>query len=370
MNKYSYYTPVELAEEIVKLLPKRKYNSVIDICCGTWNLLFAAYKRFPHADYFGVDVDESIKDYIFEGATFTLDDGRKFSAKEKSAGRTYDLILSNPPFGNLDKESIFWDKSSNDTEFSALKCQRYEAEMMLANIYLAHSDSILVFILPITFVKGDSFREARKQIAKSFTILEIIELPINTFKCNKLKTVAVIMKKAIRSSVKTNYRIATLNEDTWHFGQVGKISRKEINYGNWVGGTRANTNINIRRGKIHSGEMGEGDIIVLHCSSAFEGGKWKPSIRRTKKTSDIRAEYGDILINRIGKGAGYWCINELHNVEVSDCLFIIKNNQKELVKKLYDNSINGKLNISTRGVSTTYITKADICSIINEPMKK
>lgn len=365
MNKYSYYTPIALAEEIVKLIPKKKYNSVIDICCGTWNLLSAAKKMYPNANFYGVDIDESIEEHVFGGAKFTLDDGRKFSDREKNGGRTYDLILSNPPFGNLEENDVYWMKDGNDKDFSALKCKRYEAEMILANLYLAHENSVLVFILPITFVRGDSFREARKQISKSFSILEIIELPTNTFKGNKLKTVAIIMKKSSVLRNQTNYREASFSNDTWQFGQARKISSKEVKCGNWIGEKAAKINVQIKRGKIHSGEMGEGNNVVLHCSSTYEQGEWKPSIRRTKQSSNIHAELGDIIVNRIGRGAGYWCINNFQNVEVSDCLFVIKNDRAEIIKKLCDNTIDGKLNIPTRGVSTRYITQVDICNLIN-----
>lgn len=365
MNKYSYYTPIGLAEEIVKLLPRRKYNSVIDICCGTCNLLSAAKKEFPNANFYGVDIDENIAEYIFDGARFTLGDGREFSDREKKVGRTYDVILSNPPFGKLEDSDVYWNKKREDKEYSSLRCKRYEAEMMLANIYLAHENSVLLFILPITFVTGEKYKEARRQIAETFAILEIIELPINTFKGNRLKTVAIIIKKTVDSSNRTNFKKAILNNNMWQLNQISKISNKAIKLGNWTGEKKDTINIQIKRGKIHSGEMDTGDNVVLHCSSIYEGGEWKPSIRYTDQSSNIRAEYGDILVNRIGKGAGYWCINQMHNVEVSDCLYVIKNIKEEIIKKLCDNTVGGKLNITKRGVSTMYITQADICHVIN-----
>ena len=101
MNKYSYYTPAKLADQLVEFLPKKKYESVIDICCGTWNLLSSAKSKYPNAEFYGVDVDESIAKQMFPGAKFVLKDGRFFSEQERKKGKTYDLILSNPPFGNL-----------------------------------------------------------------------------------------------------------------------------------------------------------------------------------------------------------------------------------------------------------------------------
>lgn len=365
MNKYSYYTPKALADEIVKLLPRKKYKSVIDICCGTWNLLTAAKMRYPEADFYGVDIDESIKKYAFEGAKFVLDDGRAFSDREMKAGRTYDLILSNPPFGNLDDCEIYWEKEQDVYAYPALKCKRYEAEMMLANLYLTHQKSVVVFILPVTFVTGVTYKKARKQIAQAFAVRDIIELPIDTFKGSKLKTVAIILEKMDRPKKKANYRRATLNDDKWGVDQVRYISQKEIKAGNWGTNEGRKSGIKIKRGTIHSGDMNKGNNAVLHCSSVYENGRWIPSLRFTEKESNITAEYGDILINRIGRGAGYWCINDIPNVAISDCIYVLKDNHQDVIRKLNNNTINGKLNVNMRGVSTRYITQDDIYNIID-----
>ena len=364
MNKYSYYTPAKLADQLVEFLPKKKYESVIDICCGTWNLLSSAKNKYPNAKFYGVDVDESIAKQMFPGAKFVLKDGRAFSEQERKKGKTYDLILSNPPFGNLEEQEVYWGKNTVNASFSALRCKRYELEMMLANIHLAHENSVLMFILPITFVRGKRFKEARKQIAKEFTILEIIELPLDTFGNAKLKTAAIIMEKRISIRKKTHFRKAYIKDSKWEFELINSIMNKEIKQGNWLDSDISTSNICIKRGTIHTGEMNSGENIVLHCSSNYEKGEWIPSIRYTKQSKGVRANSGDILINRIGRGAGYWCINSMNDVRVSDCIFVLKNNQDNIVKKLCDNTKHGKLNVQMRGVSTAYITQADICKII------
>ena len=44
MGNYKFYTPPEVAECLMTVLPEKKYKNVIDICCGSWNLLKAANK--------------------------------------------------------------------------------------------------------------------------------------------------------------------------------------------------------------------------------------------------------------------------------------------------------------------------------------
>lgn len=355
---------MELANELVKHLPRRKYESIVDICCGTWNLLAAAKKEYPHAKIYGVDIDENISNYTLGDANFALDDGRSFAEKEKEANRTYDLILSNPPFGRLLDDEVYWKQESDNENFSALKCRRYELEMMLANIYLAHEGSMLLFILPITFIKGETFKKARKQIAKEFAIYEIIELPINTFERGRISTAAVIMEKKVNSRKDISIHRASFRNLIWEFEAISVQKSREVKKGNWIRTVTSESSINIRRGTVHSGKMCGGQNIVLHCSSNYDEKKWEPSLRYTEQIDGICAESGDILVNRVGKGAGYWCINTMDNVQISDCLFVIKNDGEGLLKKLCDNTVEGRLNIEMRGVSTFYITKSDILKLL------
>ena len=99
MNDYKYYTPIKLAECLIKFLPKKEYKSVIDICCGSWNLLKAAQEVYPYAKYVGVDVDAKANTHKIKNSRFYNRDGRKFAISQNKNRREYDLILSNPPFG-------------------------------------------------------------------------------------------------------------------------------------------------------------------------------------------------------------------------------------------------------------------------------
>ena len=78
----------------------------------------------------------------------------------------------------------------------------------------------------------------------------------------------------------------------------------------------------------------------------------------------IKAKKGDVLINRIGKAAGYWCINEVDDIAISDCLLILKDITKKMLDILKKNSDhNGRLKIPKRGVSVSYITADDVKSL-------
>lgn len=373
MKRYSYYTPIELAECILKLLPNVEVNTIIDICCGSWNLLKAAKEKYSEAFIIGIDIDSDSQKHKIEGAEFFIEDGRKFALDKKKAGQTYDLILSNPPFGYLHEES----RKYNDKDFVAEECysglinKRYEGEMTQANMFLAHNESILLFILPNTFVEGESLQKARCQIANDYKICDVIRLPPNTFERGEINTFAIIMKKGTSLDSFTNlYDAKKYNK--WQIVKIGEISYDDIIKGNWwlqIETLKNEKTISLHRGNLSSGDFVKSGEMVFHSASKV-GNNWKPSVRyydtKTVNSKIVKAQVGDILVNRVGKGVGYWCQNTVSDIAVSDCIIVVENRFDDLVELFIKNSAaDGRLRVPIRGVSTPYITAKDIKKIFN-----
>lgn len=373
MKKYSYYTPIELARNILQLVPDIEVKSIVDICCGSWNLLCAAREKYSDAVITGIDVDIDSQQYKIEGSEFHREDGRCFALKQKEVGRTYDLILSNPPFGYLKEDS----RKYNDKDFIEEHCysglinKRYEAEMTQANLFLAHESSILLFILPNTFVEGETLRSARRQISNDYEICEIIKLPSDTFEKGEINTFAIIMRKGISLEYHTKLYEAKKDEK-WNIIKVGELSRCDVLNGKWwfeLNYSEKFEEINLHRGSISSNDFVSSGEKVLH--NALKGKlPWKPSVRyydvKKVKPRIVCANKGDILVNRVGKGAGYWYRNYCKDIAVSDCIIVVKNVSESLVKKFIEKSdVDGRLRIPLRGVSTPYITAQDIKKIAN-----
>lgn len=365
MKKYIYYTPIYLARAILAIVPEMKIKSIIDICCGSWNLLHAGKEKYPDAVITGVDVDKESEKHKIAEATFKVMDGRKFAKNEYKEGKTYDLILSNPPFGSIsDDERRYGSHEELEHYYSHLLNKRYECEMMQANMLLAHEGSVLLFILPYTFVAGDSYQEARCQIAKDYSVLAIINLPDTTFERGRIKTFAIILQKTSNKNSTIVYE--AVNEDVWNFKKLRSVQSEEIKNGNWwlKKGKKKGNVINIIRGNISSCSFEDVGQSVFHCA-AKKDGKWLPSVRyynETKiKRNVIKANKGDVIINRIGRAAGYWYVNEQDNVTISDCLLVLKNATNAMLEVLEKNSDNnGRLLVPLRGVTTSYITAEDV----------
>ena len=367
MKDYKYYTPKELASRIMELIENKPYNNVIDICCGSWNLLHAAKEKLNCQFIVGVDVDENVKKYKLSKEKFYQEDGREYALRYYRK-RRYDLVLSNPPFGLLTDDSRIMKEKLVNHKYTSILNKRFENEMLVANMLLVKQEGVLIIILPQTFIFGISNLNIRKKIAKEFQIDAIIKLPEGTFKKNEIRACAVIMRKS--KERKNTLMYEALYSDKWGLNIIDSIDSRYISSGEWENhnnGVEKKYDVSIFRGKISSKELREnGRRKIYHCSSLVENGMWKPLEKRIDGFNGEKiTEIGDVLVNRIGKKAGYWCICQRRGYLVSDCIIVIRNASRDCIRQLENNSYNGRLNIPLRGVSTQYITKNDIQKLLS-----
>ena len=371
MGHYKYYTPIELANELLKILPSQKYDRIIDICCGSWNLLTAAYNLWPSAKFTGVDIDDESKEYKLDEASYYNEDGRVYALR--TMNQQYDLVLSNPPFGYLDSKDRYLHNNFNDSHFTGLLNKRYENEMTLANILLTKHEGILLAILPSTFIEGASNAKARMQITEKFSVQSIIKLPLNTFKSGEINSYGIVLKKERLSNYNTKYYVAEFIEK-WTINYQEDILKDKIDKGIWSPSECVSAldkgELTIFRGNISSSYFNKRGRRILHCSSDItEDGIWLPSVRHCNVSKKIldNAKYAfknDIIINRIGKSAGFWCVNPHEKILVSDCLLVLKNESEALSNPLIQKGAH-KLKIPIRGLTTSYITASDVRQHVN-----
>lgn len=368
MADYIFYTPLGVAERLLDLLPEREYKNVIDICCGSWNLLKVAKNRFPDAQFTGVDIQqESVVD-CFENADFFVQDGRDFALDAYKSHRLFDLVLANPPFGFLKDDNRKFALAKEDYIVPGLNNHRYENEMIQANLMIAEEGASLIFILPSTFLEGEKNRKLRRTLAEKYWIREVIRLPLETFGSRQIHSCAIIIQKTCHQhfSVTNCYELVP-NGKNYHIEKKGICSYDRILNGIWTNSEREkkeDTEIYSFRGGISSSQLSETGEEVLHCSSLINRNRWRPARRHCNNekllTCCKKAKPGDIIINRIGKCAGFWYFNTEH-VYISDCLIVFRSkNGIDLKKCFQKNSTNGKLNVPIKGVATRYVSASDI----------
>lgn len=348
MDYTKFYTPHKIADILIKQIEGGSFEKVIDICCGSCNLLFAAKKRWKQLQMTGVDVIKNTNPDV----EFYCDDGRNFALKSK---RLYPLVLANPPFAYLKKKHEF---PSLYYEWLGNYCSsRLEIEMLFANLHLLSDNGVLMIIMPSTFVESQTNRKIRKLLAKSLYIQKIVSLPLETFKKSNIKSYALFIKKLKPKRTVTRFYSIKLKLNEYSISKSEIIPQEFIRNGKWdtLEEIIPSIKLDIKRGNISSNMFSIKGYSVLH--TAKKQANWVPTVRSTSFIPEnaVYAEEGDIIVSRIGKSVGEWSIHYGERAAISDCLFCIKDNESTI----YSNIIESKYNYIIRGVATKYITMKD-----------
>lgn len=276
------------------------------------------------------------------------------------------MILSNPPFGRLKKEDRLFENEPN-----AELCSRYECEMMYANSLLVQEGSHMIAILPATFVEGDLYLKYRKRLAKDYEIRQLIKLPCNVFSRGDISAYAIILYRTDADKIRdTQTGNAIYGESKWNITCGNTIPAADIMLGLWVSsnlsmGPKKKKEIDcIYRGNISSTYFSNDGDEIMHCSSIFEHGDWLPLLCHCKNHPIKNAKYvhdGDIIVNRIGKNAGFWTKYVGKRRLISDCLIVIRGGAG-IEEYLKQHSKDGRLEIPLKGVATKYISISDLLS--------
>jgi len=363
MSDYKYYTPVSLLDALLEYIPEKQVENVVDISCGSFNLLKSALKKYPNARCVGVDIEnQDVSDC--SNICFVKQDGRVFSKQQHEKSVTFDLILTNPPFGRLKKEDRLFEDEPN-----AELCSRYECEMMYANSLLAQEGSYMIAILPATFVEGDLYLKYRKKLAKSYAIRQLIKLPGNVFSRGNISAYAIILYRTDAEKIRdTQIGNAIYENSKWIIACEYSVPPDDIIRGFWVSSNlsmipKEKKEIDcIYRGNISSTYFSTDGDEILHCSSIFEYGKWVPLVCHCKGYPPNNAKYvhdGDIIVNRIGKNAGFWTKYVGESRLISDCLIVVRGGIG-IERYLNQHSTDGRLEIPLKGVATKYISISDL----------
>lgn len=349
MDYSKFYTPPAIAELLVNRLRISPPDTVIDICCGSCNLLHAANKRWRNTALTGVDiVNHTVSDvYSIQS------DGRKYAIEH---GQCYPLVLANPPFDYVETKEEFPDLYD---EFPfKYETSRLEIEMLLANLRLLCENGTLMIIMPSTFVNAESHNKIRKLLAERYHIKEIIRLPDDTFGTSMISSYALIITKDNLHKRFTKLFSVLSENEKYSISEGVIIPQHQIRAGKWDD-TPVSDNLPItlefRRGNISSQYFTTTGLPILHTAKMQN--PWKPSIRYVSELdcTPVYADHGDIIVSRIGKSAGQWYKHIGEKVLISDCLYCIKDIDGTVAQKL-----RGQIySYPIKGVATHYITMSD-----------
>jgi type I restriction enzyme M protein len=105
------------------------------------------------------------------------------------------LILTNPPFGTSESESLL----PESAEAYAVQSTRGQSLFIQKMVTAAHDDSLIVTVIDEGVLNTASYEELRRHVLKNCTVETVLQLPAETFKPNKINvrsSVLVLRKRA------------------------------------------------------------------------------------------------------------------------------------------------------------------------------
>ena len=347
MDYTKFYTPPQIAHLLIQQLKISTPSEIIDICCGSCNLLRAAGQRWREAKLTGVDiVSHKISDIICIEC-----DGRKFALEHTNM---YSLVLANPPFDFIHSKGEFPELYEGIP--TNCKTSRLEVEMLFANLRMLKESGTLVIIVPSTLVIGERYKNIRIYLSKSYHIQRVIHLPSDTFGSSNISSCALIIKREKLSQHYTQRLYITHSNGEYSISKGTIIPQALMRSGDWdVYIPISCQALCFHRGNISSQYFTDTGEAILHTAKLET--PWKPSIRHVSivPNNAVYAENDDIIISRIGKSAGQWYKYAGPRIIISDCLYVLKDPDGSIYKKL-----KGKqYPYCSKGVATPYITISD-----------
>lgn len=218
-----FFTPANVAKLMVEIAQPKANMSVFDPACGTAGFLSASMfqvwrdinsrqlspskkhelqQKYAENHLIGIEKDAFLakiaKAYmviIGDGKSGILvedaldEGGWKNLTSTKIAGKQFDIILTNPPFGKELKLSLAVARQfefGNKIELAFVEqCQKYLKD-----------GGVMGIILPETIFHSESNQAARKKLFFGHNITHIIDLPHDTFRpYNNAKTGVVFVQK-------------------------------------------------------------------------------------------------------------------------------------------------------------------------------
>lgn len=374
-NFSQFYTSYDLGMKMISLISnKDNITNVVDLSIGEGALIDSVIERYPQAKVFGIDIDikniKKIKNkYIENSYCFQGDSTTKFAFdKLKSIKDKFDLVVGNPPFSLIQAPENLW--NSYPCFFPKTKKIKTENLFLLNGLSLLKDNGILAYILPNGFFTNKSTSNLREFISNTYSIIEIMDVSRGHFSGTEARTHIIIIRNVPPTS--HTIKLTRMNDvsKVIYISKEDFIFRGDYNFYHKpqlltrkVIGQLA---IQIIRGNIFNDKNKIRKKDEFLHTTHFLGlyNEFSNSIKTVDDNIRI-AKKGDIVIPRVGSR----CIGKVGLIisgqfYISDCLIIIRCNDRELTKKVI-NSLLSDLGQSwfksiARGVGAKHLTIDDI----------
>ncbi|ENW81335.1 hypothetical protein F909_02626 [Acinetobacter sp. ANC 3929] len=367
-----YYTPKHIADLLIGTIGKIENANILDLGCGTGNLIYSALEKSINSTFLGVDIDpiaiKTLKDKNLANLNLITNDILELELQENF----YDIALSNPPYTyyKLDfdySQNVFLEKNL----FKNLKIPSpfiFLDKMLKAT----KTNGVIAIILPNGILTNSKWILIRNHLLNEFTVSKIIELPPHTF--SETETIAhIVIIKKIKPS--TNYLInmkkinpcGSILEKKYRSSKlIDKNWTIETNFGNKK--LLKDYILKLQRGVVNSKQIKSQGLNVFHTKDFNKNSTSIPlSFIVNRRQNGTFAKKGDILISRVGRNHfEKIAVVENDYIEISDSVILIRpklNNKKFILKFLLSEEGKMQLKNSASGTSAKFITYEKILNL-------
>lgn len=386
-----YYTQNTFSNLLVSNMKSQKPKKILELGAGRGALLTAASRKWSKAKLYATDIDiKSVKALvssmpnanIFNISALDSNLPNKISLRKSSV----DVAVCNPPYLKM-KSNHDFSRTFNDANLTGslmLPFLTSDIVFLAQNISLLKHLGELAIILPDSVITGHNFIKLRQDLLSNHSVQKIIQLPENIYPKTEALTHILYLEKGATTS--NNIEIFSVDVNGKYNGCINVLSsslefRMDYKYHSYLSKQRkeksnklSDYNPVIKRGNITNKELKKIKIPQLHTTSIKHGVKHlsiDKKIPKEDKTKYVFAEYGDILLARVGRG----CMGKTSKVGrgkavISDCLYRIRVEPKYR-KAVFESLISSEgqewLRSVSHGVCAKVLSKKDL---LNFPINK
>lgn len=379
MIKHSqYFTQKLIASALVKMVPAKGINKVLDLGIGDGALSLAALNRFSEAIVDAMDIDPDICEKyqtesgwnlnVFHGDVLCSDDMNVLNRG------SYDLAVCNPPYGSVKKnddyDEIFFRTSLNGC--LELKTLSKDIIFMCRCLDFVREGGYVAIILPDGPLSRKDYFPFRKSLLANYCVERIVQMPEKAFPSTEATTHILVVKKGEMSRDMIPVSLMKADGSIGEACLVDKIqleNRMDYSFCIWHKSFKMkmcheNIQIDIKRGSYSHCNLKKMKFPYLHSTGFSDSQVLNCEDFEYNLSSKVIARKGDIIMCRVGKR----CVGKVAMISkgavlLSDCLYKISVPQ-DYSSFLFEalSSQNTKIWVSAvaHGVCSRVISKSDL----------
>jgi N12 class adenine-specific DNA methylase/adenine-specific DNA methylase len=225
----SFYTPEFIIQPIVESLKQQdlQIKSILEPAAGTGNFVAELKKQFPLASITAIEKDDTTFKVL---KSLHPDIETIHSGYENFRNRSYDAVISNIPFGNI---NVF-----DDAMFREAVPAKIKATTRIHNYYFVKSldnlreGGMLVFVAPVGVMDSPGNKEVREYLMKNAELLSAVRLPNTVFEqagTYPVTDIVLLQKNSQKKNLSASDKLFTTSDKVEVLNDKGDSVSVDIN---------------------------------------------------------------------------------------------------------------------------------------------